>query len=113
MPKLEFKTASIRDMCCCDECTQKRAAAPNPYEGPLNQRAASERQTPNDQQTPEDFAKQWQAERQRELDAEYARHAAAIAVRPAPKLTAAELAPYAAPDSWAAGIKALQLKEAK
>jgi hypothetical protein len=63
--------------------------------------------------TPESrFAEQYKAARLRELDAEHAEIDASIAAAPQPRLTAAELAEWDPPDPYAAGIKALQLKEA-
>lgn len=62
--------------------------------------------------TPEsNFEDRWKASRRRALEQEYAEHAARVAAAPAALLTAAELVRYAAPDSYAAGIKALQSKE--
>jgi hypothetical protein len=82
--------------------------APDPYAAPIATLRAAERRTAEER-----FAEQYKAERTRELDAERAEIDAHIAATPAPRLTTAELAAYVAPDPYAAGIKALQLKEAR
>jgi hypothetical protein len=103
----------------CDTCTTYFAAlkaaelrtseahpdlphAPNPYEPHLKKlRAAS--------MTPEQaFEARYRAERLAAFEAEYARAAAHREANPIPRLTAAELSPYAAPDGFAEGLKALQ-----
>lgn len=59
--------------------------------------------------TPEStFADRYAAERTRALDDEHARHAARLAERPTPRLTAAELSTYAPPNGYAAGLAALK-----
>jgi hypothetical protein len=45
MTKLQFRTASVRDMCQCDECTQKRSNA-----------TATNNSSPNDYAPPDPYA---------------------------------------------------------
>jgi hypothetical protein len=76
---------------------------PDPYTRDLAALCAAETTTPSA------FEATWKAQRQRELDAERARHAAARAATPRPRLTAAEAAAennkYHAPDSYALALQ--------
>jgi hypothetical protein len=56
------------------------------------------------------FEVDYKASRLRELAAEYAEIDAHLEANPSPRLTAAELAEYAPPDPYEAGIKALRAK---
>lgn len=86
------------------ERAAERYEAPNSYDREISaMRAASA--------TPEqDFEKQWKAERTLEIEQT---HAALDAEELQPRMTAAELAEYAPPDPYAAGIKALQQRETR
>jgi hypothetical protein len=78
---------------------------PDPYaEGLKRLRATAETLAPT-------FEDAWKAARRDALAAEYANHAARAEPTRLPRLTAAQLAQYAPPDIYAAGIKALQSKE--
>jgi hypothetical protein len=59
------------------------------------------------------FAERYAADRLRALDLEHKEIDAHIAAAPQPRLSAAEDAEFAPPDPYAAGIKALQLREAR
>jgi hypothetical protein len=79
-------------------------AAPNPYEQGLKTLRAA---TATDASRFED---EWKASRLRELEAT---RTALDAETPEPRLTTAELAEWTPPNAYAAGIKALQMKEHK
>jgi hypothetical protein len=57
------------------------------------------------------FEDQYKAARLRELDAEHPRLAEHVAAEPRPRLTAAEVAKFKAPDPYRDGLSALKLKE--
>jgi hypothetical protein len=57
------------------------------------------------------FEDEYKASRREALATESHQRDDHFAAHPSPRLTLAELADYAAPDPYAAGIKALQLKE--
>jgi hypothetical protein len=62
--------------------------------------------------TPErSFEELWKAARLRALEIEHAAIEAQIAANPFPRLTAAELAPYAAPDPYKAGLDKMRAKK--
>ena len=89
-----------------EEALRQDAAPPNGYKvGLAALRAATA--TPA-----RDFEDRYKAARLRDLEAEATRRAGA-AEAPAPRMTSAELAPYAAPDSYEAGLKALRAKETR
>jgi hypothetical protein len=87
-------------------------APPDPYAKDIAAMRAAEA-------TPEStFEEKWKADRLRDLAGEDDRLATLRAARGIPEprlavLSAADLAAYATPDPYAAGIKALQAKEAK
>jgi hypothetical protein len=117
MRKLEFRTASIRDMvpCPCDECAQKRAdaartndrntndrQAPDPYAEGLKRLLAAE-------STPESrFAESWAAERTREMQATRAALDAEAAAPRLKTLTVEELSKYRAPDGYAEHLRRMR-----
>ena len=75
---------------------------PDPYAADLAKLRAG-RSTPESR-----FAEQWKGERLRTLAAEHAALDAHIAATPERRVSAAELAKYAPPNQYAAGIRALQ-----
>lgn len=83
-------------------------APPDPYAPGIAAMRAAASGTPESL-----FAERYAAERTDAHQAEYAEWEARAAERPAPRvLSAAELKEFEPPDPYAAGIKALQLKEA-
>src|SRR5688572_13511977 len=109
-PKCNTEYRSLLSMTPAQHCAwlQKRGipkestmredfAPPDPYALALAARAASEHQTPATQ-----FEDRYKAERLRALAAEHAEFDARKA--PAPRLTAAQLAPYEPPDTYKAGL---------
>jgi hypothetical protein len=130
MPKQPvFRTASIRDMCSCDECTQKGSDATETKDRSTNERSTNERST-NERSAPDpyaegvkrlraaestsesQFAERWAAERTRELEATRAALDAEASAPRLKTLTAEELAPYASPDPYRAGIERI-IKEGR
>jgi hypothetical protein len=119
--KLQFRTASIRDMCSCDECTQKRSqAAIN--DRSTNDRSTNDRSAPDSyaegvkqlrvaESTPESqFAERWAADRTREMEATRAALDAAASVPRLKTLTTAELEPYSAPSGYDIALRARKLE---
>jgi hypothetical protein len=93
----------ILDACLCVSCAELRdleaATPPNPYAAVTPLRAVEPT-----------FEQEWKASRHPDHEAEHARTAAHLDANPSPRLTAAETEPYAPPNPYAAGIKALQEK---
>lgn len=81
-----------------------RDAPPNPYEHDLKLRAAG---------TTPSFEDTYRSERLAQLDAEHARCEAHLAAQPTPRLTTAEAAEFAPPNSYEAGIKTLRSTESQ